>query len=230
MAGKLKDQRATEDYLKTIYYLAEKEEPVSTSRIAKARDTRPASVTKMVQRLDRAGLVSYQKHRGVSLTDSGMQIALSTLRHHRLTELFLAEVLGLSWDEVHEHAEILEHAIDDRLEERMDAVLGFPKFDPHGDPIPSRDGAIAEINARPLTSLPVGCEAKVARIVDDTDGELLCYLEGLGLVPGIEIEIKEIEPFDGPITLQIDGERRIVGHKVATIILMTPCSELNEQS
>ena len=224
MANSGKDRRATEDYLKTIYYLAEEQVPVSTSRIAEACGTRPASVTKMVQRLDRQGLVHYRKHRGVSLTDAGLKVALSTLRRHRLSELFLAEALGLSWDEVHEHAEVLEHAINDRLEERMDAVLGYPEFDPHGDPIPARDGTIAEINARPMASLPVGCEARVARIVDDSNGELLCYLERLGLVPGIEVEIEQIEPFEGPITLKVDGEHRIVGHKVATMILMTPCS------
>jgi DtxR family Mn-dependent transcriptional regulator len=224
MAPDQKNRRATEDYLKAIYYLAEEQDPVSTSRIAAACGTRPASVTKMVQRLDQRGLVRYRKHRGVSLTDAGLQIALSTLRRHRLTELFLAEALGLSWDEVHEHAEVLEHAINDRLVERMDAVLDYPEFDPHGDPIPTRDGRIAEISARPMTALPVGCRAKVARIVDDTNVELLCYLEGLGLVPGIEVEIEEIQPFEGPVILKMNGEQRLVGHKVASLILMTPCS------
>jgi DtxR family Mn-dependent transcriptional regulator len=224
MSNVEKDQRTTEDYIKTIYYLAEEQDPVTTSRIADARGTRPASVTKMLQRLDRQGLVHYQKHHGVSLTDSGRQMALSTVRHHRLAELFLAEVLGFSWDEVHEQAEVLEHAINERLEERMDAVLGYPEFDPHGDPIPAKDGSIAVLNARPLSSLPEECKAHVTRILDDTDGELLSYLSSLGLTPGVQITILEVAPFKGPITLWVNGERRVVGHRAATMILMTPCS------
>lgn len=216
-------QNATEDYLKIIYNLAEEAEPVTTSRIAEARGARPASVTKMLQRLDRQGLVQYRKHRGVTLTDSGRQAALTTVRHHRLAELFLAEVLGLSWDEVHDQAEVLEHAISERLDDRMDAVLGYPEFDPHGDPIPTRDGTIVEVTARPLASLSKGCLAKVARILDDTDGELLCYLASLGLKPGADIEILEVAPFEGPITLLLEGNRQVVGHKVASLILMTPC-------
>lgn len=215
----MRSQQTTQDYLKIIYYLAEEEEPVSTSRIAEARGTQPATVTKMLQKLDRQGLVHYWKHRGVSLTDKGCKMALETLRHHRLTELFLTEILGVSWDEVHEHAEILEHAIDHRLSDRIDALLGYPEFDPHGDPIPARDGSIRERNTSPLIELPVGSSFHVARILDDQDEELLGYLANLGLKPGAEVRIEEIAPFDGPITLLVNDKRCIIGNRAATMIL-----------
>ena len=214
------NHQAVEDYLKTIYMLEQEESPVSTSRIASAREVRPGSVTSMIQRLHKLNLLHYEKHRGVTLTDSGREIALEVIRHHRLVELYLIEALGFSWDEVHEQADILEHVISEKLEERMAAALNYPEFDPHGDPIPSKEGYIAETKNEPLTALSAGTSAIVSRIPDDADSDLLRYLGELGLVPGNEIEVMDLAPFDGPLTVLIGGETRVIGFKVADSVLV----------
>ncbi|HZD10323.1 MAG TPA: metal-dependent transcriptional regulator [Candidatus Binatia bacterium] len=216
------NHQAIEDYLKTIYLLAEAEEEqrVSTSQIAEAREVKPASVTNMIQRLARLNLVDYEKHNGVRLTENGRQIALEVIRHHRLIELYLMEALGFSWDEVHEQADILEHVISEKLEERIAAALNHPTVDPHGDPIPSLEGAIVLVDMQPLASLEAGDRGRVARIIDDANSEMLRYLADLGLVPGAEFRVAEVAPFHGPITLELDGARRVVGHNVAEAILV----------
>ncbi|MCB8944207.1 MAG: metal-dependent transcriptional regulator [Ardenticatenaceae bacterium] len=210
-----------EDYLKTIYSLAEMESPVSTSRIAEARQVKAGSVTNMLQRLAKLNLVHYEKHYGVTLTETGEKIALEVLRHHRLIELYLIEALGFSWDEVHEQADILEHVISEKLEERIAAALGHPAFDPHGDPIPAKDGSIVAVDYLPLSALGVGDGAMVARIVDDGKSDLLRYLAELGLMPGTAVRVLEIAPFDGPITLDVDGSQKVIGYAVAQQVLMT---------
>jgi len=145
---------------------------------------------------------------------------LEVLRHHRLIELYLIEALGFSWDEVHEQADILEHVISEKLEERIAAALGHPSFDPHGDPIPDRDGTIVSLDYQPLSNLAVGEVAIVARIVED-NSELLRYLADLGLMPGTAVRILEIAPFDGPITIDIEGTEKVVGLPVAQEVLVT---------
>jgi DtxR family Mn-dependent transcriptional regulator len=216
------NHQAVEDYLKTIYVLAEEsaEDRVSTSRIAEARDVKPASVTNMIQRLARLNLVDYEKHNGVKLTANGRQIALEVIRHHRLIELYLIEALGFEWDEVHEQADILEHVISEKLEARIAAALDHPTVDPHGDPIPTLEGAIISIDMTPLIALKIGDRARVARIVDDANSEMLRYLAQLGLVPGATFQIVEIAPFDGPFTLQIGDTRQVIGRNVAASILV----------
>jgi DtxR family transcriptional regulator, Mn-dependent transcriptional regulator len=214
------NHQAIEDYLKTIYMLAEQESPVSTSRIAEARQVKPASATSMIQRLARLKLVNYEKHYGVTLSQSGEEIALEVIRHHRLIELYLMQALGFTWDEVHEQADILEHVISEKLEERIAAVLGYPTLDPHGDPIPSKEGAIIAVSAQRLQTLTPGDRATISRIPDDANSDMLRYLAELGLVPGAEVAIVEVAPFDGPITLEINGQQRIIGRLVADSILV----------
>lgn len=214
------NHQAIEDYLKTIYVLAEEESPVSTSRLAEARQVKPASVTSMVQRLAKLNLVDYEKHYGVTLNESGRQIALEVIRHHRLIELYLMEALGFSWDEVHEQADILEHVISEKLEERIAAALDHPTVDPHGDPIPAKDGTIPTVEMEPLVGLAPGTEVRVARIVEDGQSDMLRYLSELGLTPGTMVRVVELAPFSGPLTLEVDGETRIVGHHVASAILV----------
>lgn len=216
------NHQAIEDYLKTIYILAEEEERerVSTSRIADAREVKPASVTNMIQRLARLNLVDYEKHNGVKLTGNGRQIALEVIRHHRLIELYLMEALGFSWDEVHEQADILEHVISEKLEERIAAALNHPTVDPHGDPIPSVEGAIVTIDMHPLSTLEVGEHARVARIVDDANSEMLRYLADVGLTPGTTFQVSHVAPFDGPVTVQFDGDDKVVGYTVASAVLV----------
>lgn len=214
------NHQAIEDYLKTIYMLEHEESPVSTSRIAAARDVKPGSATSMIQRLHKFNLVVYKKHYGVTLTEAGREIALEVLRHHRLVELYLMEALGFSWDEVHEQADILEHVISEKLEERMAAALNYPEFDPHGDPIPSKEGVMTQVDNKPLAKLEAGDSAVVSRIPDDTNGKLLRYLADLGLVPGTKIKVTQVAPFDGPITLEINGEPIVIGQKVAEAVLV----------
>ena len=214
------NHQAIEDYLKTIYVLAEGDERVSTSRIAEAREVKPASATNMIQRLARLNLVDYEKHNGVMLTEAGRQIALEVIRHHRLIELYLMEALGFRWDEVHEQADVLEHVISEKLEERIAAALNHPTVDPHGDPIPSLEGAILSVNMQPLSSLEEGSRGRVARIVDDANSEMLRYLAMLGLVPGTSFRVIDVAPFDGPITLELEDSHKVVGRNVATTILV----------
>lgn len=213
------NHQAVEDYLKTIYTLAQEESPVSTSRIAEARGVKPASATSMIQRLAKFKLVNYEKHYGVTLTDAGEKVALEVIRHHRLIELYLIEALGFTWDEVHEQADILEHFISEKLEERIAAALNHPKFDPHGDPIPNKEGAMTWVDARPLAYISPGTQVTIARILDDSNAELLRYLAELGLTPGTEIRIIAVAPFEGPITLEIDGSTKVIGQNVARGIL-----------
>ncbi|MFT5196994.1 MAG: DtxR family Mn-dependent transcriptional regulator, partial [Candidatus Promineifilaceae bacterium] len=148
-----RSHQAIEDYLKTIYRLSQEEFPVSTSRLSEARQVKPASVTGMIKRLSSLDLVNYQKHYGVTLTESGRKIALEVIRHHRLIETYLMEALGFEWDEVHEQADILEHVISEKLEARIAAYLNHPEFDPHGAPIPRMDGTIPHVQTRPLTTM-----------------------------------------------------------------------------
>jgi DtxR family Mn-dependent transcriptional regulator len=216
------NHQAIEDYLKTIYMLEQDERPVSTSRIASARSVKPGSATSMIQRLHKLKLVHYEKHQGVTLTNAGREIALEVIRHHRLVELYLIEALDFSWDEVHTEADILEHVISEKLEERIAAALGYPQFDPHGDPIPTREGDMTLVNTVPLTALLVGAKAVVSRILDDADGELLRYLAELGLVPGNELEVMEIAPFDGPLTINVVDSLKIIGHRAASTVLVEP--------
>jgi DtxR family Mn-dependent transcriptional regulator len=214
------NHQAIEDYLKTIYTLEQDKSPVSTSRIANARQVKPGSATSMIQRLDRLNLVNYEKHYGVTLTAAGREIALEVIRHHRLVELYLNEALGFTWDEVHQEADILEHVISEHLEERIAAALNYPEFDPHGDPIPSKEGQVTSMNYKRLSALDPGARAIVSRIPDDADSELLRYLGKLGLIPGTELVVLDVAPFDGPLTIEIGGKSEIIGYKVASSVLV----------
>jgi DtxR family Mn-dependent transcriptional regulator len=212
------NRQAIEDYLKTIYELADEQSPVSTTRVAEAREVKASSATNMMQKLARLGLVTYEKHRGVNLTAEGEAIALETIRHHRLVELYLTRELGYSWDEVHEEAEQLEHVLSVKLAERMAAVLGDPAFDPHGDPIPGRDGTLNRPPTQPMSDLQLGAVATVSRVSDDRNVELLRYLDELGIRPGTEIRLLDSAPFEGPLTIVIDQEQKIVGRRAADSI------------
>lgn len=210
--------QAIEDYLKTIYELAEEQSPVSTTRVAEARAVKASSATNMMQKLARLGLVDYEKHRGVTPTAEGQTIALETIRHHRLVELYLTRELGYGWDEVHEEAELLEHVLSHKMAERMAAVLGEPAFDPHGDPIPARDGSLTDQPTRPMSDLQHGTVATVSRVADDTNAELLRYLDNLGIRPGTQITLLDSAPFEGPLTVEVGREQKIVGRRAADSI------------
>jgi len=188
-----------EDYLKALFELGEHD--VKARDLAQAVGVSPASVTGMLTKLATLKLVAYEKYRGASLTPAGRALALETLRHHRLLETYLAHALGYEWHEVHDEAERLEHVISEAFEERVDALLGRPTHDPHGDPIPRRDGSVPATRGEPLTALRVGVRATIRRITDQ-DRAVLTYLAEHGLVPGAVVEVVAMAPFAGPVTVQ----------------------------
>ncbi|HKZ69210.1 MAG TPA: metal-dependent transcriptional regulator [Anaerolineales bacterium] len=202
-----------EDYLKTIYELQEDMGKVSTNALAERLGVKAGSVTGMIQKLaeDRPRLVDYEKHRGVTLTPAGRKIALEIVRHHRLIELYLHQALGYGWDEVDAEAEKLEHVISEDFEDRIAAILGNPKRDPHGDPIPNKDGSIADLCGEPLSNLVAGQKVKVARVRDD-DPALLRYLAEIGIVLDATLFITDKAPFDGPLHVRVGGKSDSPAH------------------
>jgi len=199
-----------EDYLKVIYDLSADNQRVGTGQIAEMLGVSPASVTDMFQRLagEDPPLLDYVKHQGVALTEDGRKAALETIRHHRLLELFLHEVLGYSWDEVHAEAERLEHVISEEFEERVAAVLGDPQRGLHGKPIPSRNLEMPDLDTFILQDLHPGQVGEVHCVNDDDPG-LLRYLESRGLVPGASFEVIEYSPYDDNLHLQVVGEDEV---------------------
>lgn len=215
--------QSIEDYLKAIYELTVDEGRASTTDLANYLQVTPASVTGMIKKLAKTDppLVEYQKHHGVLLTDEGRKIALETIRHHRLLELFLHQMLDYTWDEVDEEADQLEHVISEKFEEKIAKALGHPDFDPHGDPIPGKDLSLPHTATTPLSDLRAGQVAEIKR-VRDTDSELLRYLNNLGVVPGSQVTIKDYSEFDGNSHLQIRGKSDVVvlGPKVTDQIFV----------
>src|SRR2546425_3585686 len=189
---------AVEDCLKAIFLIVQEEKGAGTSALAERLGISPGAVTKMIKKLASLRLVDHSPYRGVTLTPAGEKIALEVIRHHRLLELYLQEALGYTWDQVHSEAERLEHVLSEEMEERIDALLGRPVLDPHGDPIPSRDGALVRPADIRLSDLPDGRAATVAR-VRDSDPELLRYVGQLGLYPGAAVCVRSREPFSGPL-------------------------------
>ena len=206
--------RSVEDYLKAIYRLSSQGGFAATSDIADLLDVAPPSVSGMVKRLSEAGLIEHVPYRGVQLTTQGRRAALVMLRRHRILEVYLIERLGYDWDSVHEEAEHLEHAVSDRLIERMARALGDPLYDPHGAPIPTAGGEIEEAELSTLADAPVGALVEL-RQVEDNDPELLRYLAGQGLTPGARVTVTERQPFNGPTIVRLGGETRVVGREVA---------------
>ena len=208
---------AVEDYLKVIYHLVTEGEAVTTSTIARRLGVSAPSVSAMVKRLEAGELVARRREGGLTLT-SGVEVqALRVVRRHRLLETFLAEVVGVPWDEVHDEAEVLEHSLSDRLEDRIDALLGHPAHDPHGDPIPPRTGPHNERWADPLTAAPTGSRFRIER-VSDRDPEALRYLADIGLRPGVLVEVGARAPFGGPLWITVDGTRHGLGTQLTNLL------------
>lgn len=210
MAEHLSD--TVEDYLKVIYHLSNGEGRVSTGRIAEELAVSPASATDMVQRLasEEPPLLDYLKHQGVALTEEGMKAALEIIRHHRLLELFLHEILGYSWDQVHDEAERLEHVISEEFEERVAAVLGHPKRGLHGEPIPNRNLEMPDQDCCNLQGLRPNQRGRIQEVNDD-DPDLLRYLASQGLIPGIAFEVIDYSPYDENLRIRImDAKEELV--------------------
>ena len=205
---------AVQDYLKAIYALESAGERVTTSALAARMGVSAPSATAMTKRLAELGLVERSPYRGVTLTEDGRGGALEVIRHHRLLERYLVDRLGLSIDEVHAEADRLEHALSEELEAKIDAELGFPTHDPHGDPIPDRDLQVETGRARTLVDLAPSEHAAVSR-VPDGDPELLRYLSELGLVPGSNVELLTQAPFGGPVTVRTEHGDHAISRELA---------------
>jgi DtxR family Mn-dependent transcriptional regulator len=210
---------AVEDYLKAIFTLNPAGKGASTSALAERLGVSPGAVTKMVKKLAGLHLVEHSPYRGATLTPTGEKIALEVIRHHRLLELYLQEALGYTWDQVHGEAERLEHVLSEEMEERIDAFLGRPALDPHGDPIPSRDGVLAAPAGTRLNELADGRAATVARVQSD-DPELLRYLGQLGLYPGAPVCIHRREPFSGPLFIRVGDNEHTIGREVGDSVFV----------
>jgi len=205
-----------ENYLKVIYHLsATATNGISTNAIAKVVESKPSSVTDMVQKLADKGLVSYIKYQGVSLTEDGMYAALMIVRKHRLWEVFLLEKLDFSWDEVHDVAEQLEHIVSDKLIDKLDAFLGFPTEDPHGDPIPDKQGKVAEIDKKLLSEISAG-KRVICVGVKDSSPPFLQYLDKQHIALGSTFEVLAREDFDHSLSIKVDSKEVTVSNKIAS--------------
>jgi DtxR family Mn-dependent transcriptional regulator len=210
-----------QDYLKNIYELTENGETASTNALAKKLKISAPSVTGMIQKLASAkpALVEYQKHQGVTLTKEGKKAALEVIRHHRLLEAWLVQTLGYSWDEVHEEAERLEHVISEDFEQRIAAAMGHPVRDPHGELIPTEDLTMPLDDSTALSTLRPPRTAIVKR-VQASDIELLRYLDGLGLVPGTQVEVRAYSPFDHNLTIKVGRKSFVLGQSITAKVFV----------
>tara|TARA_R110002051_G_scaffold6471_3_gene31321 strand:- start:514 stop:1167 length:654 start_codon:yes stop_codon:yes gene_type:complete len=209
-----------ENYIKAIFHLGNKGTvAVSTNAIAELMKSKPSSVTDMVKKLAEKGLVNYKRYQGVSLTELGTQKALGIIRKHRLWEVFLVEKLDFSWDEVHEVAEQLEHIKSDKLIDKLDALLNFPKFDPHGDPIPDKDGNFQKANRKLLSEVPVQSDG-ICVGVKDSSSAFLKFLDKNKIALGDVITVLEKEEFDGSFYIKIGDRREHISHQIASNLYM----------
>jgi DtxR family transcriptional regulator, Mn-dependent transcriptional regulator len=208
-----------EDYIKNIYKLQSESDRVSTSSLADALNVSAASVTDMMKKLSDRDLIKYKPYKGVELTGSGRQMALHTLRRHRLWEIFLTDFLGYTWDEVHDEAEKLEHITSQDLEDRLDKALGYPTHDPHGHPIPTRDGVLIEDSNPSLAELGENDRGRVIR-VNDVSPSLLKHMAHLGITISSEIEVLQIVEFDGSMQVKLDTKEVYISRQVARNIFI----------
>ncbi len=206
-----------EDYLKNIFKLQQVSPRVSTSAIAESMNISAASVTSMVKKLDQLGLLTYTPYKGVVLSKKGEKVALEIIRHHRLLELYLNQKMGIEWDKVDVEAEELEHVLSEELEAVLDKALGYPTLDPHGDPIPAKDGTMVDTKEIVLLSLEVGRATKITRVLQD-DPEILRHLGELGFFPEMPIEVIAHSPLAGTVTLLVNGNQHTLGRDIASRI------------
>ncbi|QII47210.1 metal-dependent transcriptional regulator [Flagellimonas oceani] len=208
--------RSEENYLKTIFHLGGGDsKSITTNAIAEQMETKPSSVTDMAKKLAEKGLVDYVRYQGVSLTDTGVKTALSIIRKHRLWEVFLVKKLDFSWDEVHEVAEQLEHIKSEKLIDKIDELLDFPKHDPHGDPIPTKDGKFQERDEKLLSEMPINSNG-VCVGVKDSSVPFLKFLDKNNIALGNTIKILDKEDFDNSLRILMDGKEMRISHQIAS--------------
>ena len=213
------ENRSTEDYIKGIYRLQNGKRSVSTSLLAKHLKIGDGSVTDMLKRLSSKKLIHYEPYKGVRLTEAGKQLALKMVRRHRLWEMFLIRHLGYEWDEVHDEAERLEHVTSDEMEDRIDNILGYPKVDPHGDPIPNKHGELVDIKSSSLSDVAQHVFVKILRVSDDNAG-VLQHAAKLGLTLNKKIIVKEKREFDGSMIVKAGAKEHFISKQVADAIFV----------
>jgi len=216
--------RSVEDYLKSVFHLTSQGGFATTSGIAEMLEVAPPSVSGMMKRLSETGLIEHVPYRGVQLTPQGRRAALQMIRRHRILESYLTSKLGFDWGDVHVEAERLEHAASEKLIERMADALGEPRYDPHGAPIPTAAGEIEEAELITLADVRVGVTV-VLRQVGDEHADRLRYLADQGLTPGTRLTVTERQPFNGPTTVRLGTETRVVGQYLAGLLW---CQEVEE--
>jgi DtxR family Mn-dependent transcriptional regulator len=213
--------QAVEDYLKIIYKLQEEHEIASTTAIARRMGSSPAAATKMIKYLAELSLLEHAPYQGARLTRTGERVALEIIRHHRLLELYLHRALGYGWDEVDAEAEKLEHHISEEFEDRIERLLDFPSEDPHGEPIPTREGAIGPRRGTSLAEAEPGAVLVIRRVNDDSP-DVLRYLSGIGIRLGAHVHVLEKQPFNGPITVAIGESVTPMGRELAGHVFVEP--------
>jgi DtxR family Mn-dependent transcriptional regulator len=210
-----------EQYVKKIYQLEEPGKKVQTQAVAEALEVTPGTATVMIKHLSKLRLVDYTPRYGVTLTQEGISMAVRLLRYHRLIETFLVNMLGYDWSEIHEEAEILEHAVSERFIQRIDALLQYPKIDPHGDPIPNAEGRITPDSSIPLVSANPGTKGVICRFIK-TNPEILVLMDTHGLHVGVEIHLTDQNPIAGTLTIQGPKGQFTMGSDLASKILIEP--------
>jgi DtxR family Mn-dependent transcriptional regulator len=214
--------RSVEDYLKSIYHLTSQGGFATTSDIAAMLEIAPPSVSGMMKRLSETGLIEHVPYRGVQLTHQGRHAALQMIRRHRILEVYLTQQLGYDWGDVHDEAERLEHAVSETLIDRMADALGNPRYDPHGAPIPTAAGEIEEAELVTLADARIGADVLLRQVGDENPARLR-YLAEQGLTPGTRLTVLERQPFNGPVTVRIGTETRVVGQELALLLF---CDEV----
>ena len=216
--------QAIQDYIKAIFKLSGGGQAASTSALAERLGVSAASVTGMLKKLDKLGFVTHSPYKGVELTEEGKKIALEMIRHHRLIELYLQKALGFTWDKVDAEAERLEHVISEEMEAAMAAFLGEPTEDPHGDPIPTKEGYMPETRFDRLSEIAPGQTVRIRR-VKDSDADLLRYLGKLGMYPHVIVEVLDKGPFDGPLVVRVSKVQHSLGAQVTDSVFVEPVEE-----
>lgn len=205
------------DYLGEIYRLGQGEAWVSTTALAEVLGVSGPASVRMARRMHEIGLIEHQPYKGIQLTPAGKKVALLNIRRHRLVERFLVEVLKFGWHEVHDEADTLQKGIDQKLEDRIDELMGHPTSCPHGDPIPTKEGVMPEIGDKPLTVVAPGKRGKITR-VKTREPEKLSYLAEIGIIPGAEFELVNRAPFNGPLRLKLGRDEQVIGSELAAAL------------
>jgi DtxR family transcriptional regulator, Mn-dependent transcriptional regulator len=216
--------KSVQDFIKAVYalqqnLLPDEEKGVSTNALKDVLNITAPSVTDMAKRLAESGLIDYVKYQGVKLTEKGEAMALKLIRTHRLIELYLVQELGYALHEVHDEADKLEHAVSERFIAAIDAKLGHPQFDPHGDPIPDAHGLITRRELCPLSELPLATPARVSQLIAN-DSDMLQHTLDRGFALHTEVEVTARDPFEGPLTVKLGEQQTVIGHQVAESILV----------